>query len=66
MSVESAIAYIKRMRSDVEFRSTVNACEDDQTNWQYVKEQGYDFSMQDFMAAKDAIYKEYGIVPEFG
>ncbi|TRW89618.1 Nif11-like leader peptide family natural product precursor [Candidatus Methylobacter oryzae] len=65
MSVESAIAYIKRMRSDEVFRSTVNACEDEQANWSYLKEQGFEFSRQEFLQARDAIYAEYGITPEF-
>jgi predicted ribosomally synthesized peptide with nif11-like leader len=65
MSVESAIAYIKRMRADEAFRSAVNDCEDEQSNWQYLKENGFEFSMQDFQHARDAIYEEYGITPEF-
>lgn len=66
MSVESAIAYIKRMRSDAEFRTVVNQCEDENANWQYLQQQGFEFSMQEFLQAKDAIYAEYGITPEFG
>ena len=65
MSVESAIAYIKKMRSDESFRSAINACEDEQANWLHLKEQGFVFSMQEFLQAKDAIYAEYGITPEF-
>lgn len=65
MSVESAIAYIKRMRSDEAFRHTINESEDEQTNWQLLKEHGFEFSMQEFLQAKDAIYAEYGITPEF-
>jgi len=66
MSLESAIAYIKRMRSDEAFRRIINDCEDEQANWQQLKENGYEFSMQEFLQAKDAIYAEYGITPEFG
>lgn len=65
MSVESAIAYIKKMRSDEAFRSAINACEDEQANWLYLKEQGFEFSRQEFLQARDAIYAEYGITPEF-
>ncbi len=65
MSVESAIAYIKRMRADEAFRRTINDCEDEQSNWQYLKENGFEFNMQDFQKARDAIYEEYGITPEF-
>ena len=65
MSVESAIAYIKRMRSDESFRNEINECEDEQENWNRLKQQGYQFTMEEFQQAKDTIYKEHGIVPQF-
>jgi predicted ribosomally synthesized peptide with nif11-like leader len=65
MSVESAIAYIKRMRSDESFRNEINECEDEQENWNRLTQQGYEFTMEEFHHAKDAIYKEHGIVPQF-
>ncbi|MDD2770103.1 MAG: Nif11-like leader peptide family natural product precursor [Methylococcus sp.] len=65
MSVESAIAYIKRMRSDEAFRREVNDCVDESENWRRLKQLGYEFTMEDFRQAKDAIYVEHGIVPQF-
>jgi predicted ribosomally synthesized peptide with nif11-like leader len=65
MSVESAIAYIKRMRSDESFRRTVNNCDDEARNWAFLKENGYEFTREEFLKAKDAIYEEYGITPQF-
>ena len=64
MSVESALEYIRRMRSDEEFRQAINAVsEDEQASWALIKENGYEFSMEDFRAAQDTIYQEYGITP---
>lgn len=64
MSVESAKTYITRMRNDEEFRHMINAVsEDEKASWALIKEQGYDFSMQEFQLARDEIYKEYGITP---
>jgi predicted ribosomally synthesized peptide with nif11-like leader len=64
MSVESAIAYIKRMREDQDFRRVVNNnSEDEAANWALVKDAGYDFTMTEFKQAQDVIYKEHGITP---
>jgi predicted ribosomally synthesized peptide with nif11-like leader len=64
MSVESAVAYIKRMREDNEFRRVLNEnSEDEAANWAFVKANGYDFTMADFKAAQDEVYKEYGVDP---
>jgi len=64
MSVESAVSYIHRMRSDADFKQAVNALADDEAaSWQYIKEAGFEFSMEEFKAAQDEIYKEYGITP---
>ena len=64
MSVEAAVAYIKRMRSDEDFRLVVNHnSEDEAANWAFVKDSGYDFTMEEFKQAQDLIYKEYGITP---
>ncbi|TCJ18714.1 Nif11-like leader peptide family natural product precursor [Parasulfuritortus cantonensis] len=65
MSVESAAAYIRRMRSDDAFRRRINECTDESANWAYLKEEGFEFSLQEFKQAQEVIYKEYGIVPEF-
>jgi hypothetical protein len=37
--------------------------EDDDASWAYIKEQGYEFTMQEFKQAQDQIYKEYGVDP---
>ncbi|QWT45558.1 Nif11-like leader peptide family natural product precursor [Azospira inquinata] len=63
MSVESAKAYIERMRADEPFRRTINDCEDEAANWAYLKEAGYDFDLQEFKEAQELIYQEYGITP---
>lgn len=64
MSVEAAVAYIKRMREDAEFRRALNDnSEDEAANWAYVKAAGYAFTMAEFRQAQDAVYQEYGITP---
>jgi predicted ribosomally synthesized peptide with nif11-like leader len=64
MSVESATAYITRMREDKEFHRAVNElAEDEPASWAYIKAAGYDFTMEEFKEAQDAIYKEFGITP---
>lgn len=63
MSVQSAKTYITRMREDEPFRQRINACEDEAANWAFVRESGYDFSVEDFKEAAELIYKERGITP---
>lgn len=63
MTVESARSYITRMREDEVFRRTVNDCTDEDANWAFLRESGYEFSLQEFKEAQDLIYKEYGITP---
>jgi predicted ribosomally synthesized peptide with nif11-like leader len=64
MSVESAIAYITRMREDNEFHHLINAKSDDEeAAWALIREQGYDFTLEEFQKARDAIYEEFGISP---
>lgn len=66
MSVESAVSYIKRMREDEEFRKALNEFhEDEAAAWAYAKEAGYDFTMNEFNQARDVIYKEHGITPDW-
>ena len=67
MSVESAVAYIRRMRSVPEFRKSLNEnSEDEAANWATIKAQGYDFTMPEFKQAQDVIYKEFGVDPAQG
>jgi predicted ribosomally synthesized peptide with nif11-like leader len=64
MTVESAIAYIRRMRSDEVFRHEVNhLAEDESAGWALIRQNGYEFTMDEFRAAQDNIYKEHGITP---
>ena len=67
MSVESAVAYIRRMREDQEFRLRLNEnSEDEDANWAYIRSQGFDFTMLEFKQAQDVIYKEFGVDPTQG
>lgn len=64
MSIESAVAYIKRMRSDSDFRKKMNdLSEDEAASWAEIKDAGFDFTMIEFKKAQDEIYKEHDIVP---
>jgi len=64
MSVESAVAYIKRMRADEEFHRALNDnSEDEAANWAAIKAAGYDFTMVEFRKAQEAIYQEFGVTP---
>jgi hypothetical protein len=37
--------------------------EDEAAGWAAVKDNGYDFSMDEFKQAQDVIYQEHGITP---
>jgi len=63
MSTESAIAYIRRMRDDAEFRQIMNGFDGDDAGWDYLRTQGFEFSMSEFKLAQQDIYKEYGVTP---
>ena len=63
MTVASAKTYIHRMREDEAFRRTVNDCEDEAKNWEFIRLQGYEFTLEEFKAAQDEIYAEHGITP---
>lgn len=64
MSVESAVAYIRRMREDEAFRRAVNdTSEDEAAAWALVSANGFAFSMQEFKQAQDRVYQEHGITP---
>lgn len=67
MSVDNALAYIRRMRSDADFRKVLNDNSEDETaNWAYVKAAGYEFTMPEFREAQDVIYREFGVDPHWG
>jgi len=64
MSVESAKAYIERMRSDQPFRAAVNAFDaEEQATWRFLRENGFEFSMTEFKQAQALVYEEYGVTP---
>ncbi|PPQ37778.1 Nif11-like leader peptide family natural product precursor [Rhodopila globiformis] len=64
MSVESAVAYIRRIRADPAFRKTLNDnSEDEAANWAFIKEQGFAFTVAEFKAAQEVMYKEFGVDP---
>ncbi|QFY41499.1 Nif11-like leader peptide family natural product precursor [Candidatus Methylospira mobilis] len=64
MSVESAVAYINRMRTDEVFRHEVNQFAEDETaSWEFIGCNGYQFTMEEFRTAQDEIYREHGITP---
>lgn len=64
MSVESALAHIRRMRSDETYRSEMNALsEDEEAVWAKAAAEGYEFTIAEFKEARDMIYKEHGITP---
>ena len=65
MSIESAAAYIRRMRTDEDFRKTINDLSDDEeASWAAIRRAGYEFTLGEFKAAQDEIKKEHGISHE--
>ena len=64
MSVDSAIAYITRMREDKDFHRQINeASEDEAAAWALIRAHGFDFTPEEFNEAKDQINKDFGITP---
>jgi predicted ribosomally synthesized peptide with nif11-like leader len=63
MSVKSAKEYITRMREDKSFHKVINDYTDEQANWEFLKVNGYEFTLQEFKLAQEEIYHEYGITP---
>lgn len=64
MTVQSAVAYIKRMREDQDFRQTMNELsEDEDASWAHIRANGFEFTMQEFKQAQDEVYQEHGITP---
>jgi len=64
MSIESAAAYIRRMRSDEGFRRRINDISDDEeASWAEIRRAGYDFTLAEFKAAQDELYREHGVSP---
>ena len=60
MSIESAKAYMERMRQDPEFRRTVNECQDSEANWEFLRANGYEFDIDEFKLAQKEVYEAHG------
>lgn len=60
MSIESAKAYMQRMREDPEFRKRINDCEDRQANWELLKAEGYEFTVDEFKLAQKDVFEQHG------
>ena len=52
MSIESAKAFIERVKTDEEFRDRVQAAEDEDARLAVVKAEGFDFSADDIRAVE--------------
>ena len=52
MSIESAKAFIERMKTDEDFSKKVNECKDAEARIKYVKEAGFDFIKEDMELVK--------------
>lgn len=48
MSIESAKAFIERMKADEDFAKKVKECESAESRMSFVKEAGYDFTVEEF------------------
>jgi len=60
MSIESATAYMQRMREDAAFRKRVNESDDPAANWAFLRENGYDFTVDEFKQAQKAVFEQHG------
>ncbi len=60
MTIESATAYMERMRTDPDFRRRVNECDDPAANWAYLRENGFDFSVDEFKQAQKLLFEVHG------
>ncbi|EPR41952.1 bacteriocin propeptide, TIGR03798 family [Desulfovibrio sp. X2] len=52
MSIESAKAYMQRMRDDAAFKAAVEDRADHEARWEYIRSEGYDFTFREFDAAQ--------------
>jgi len=58
MSIESAKAYVERMKNDEDFREKVTACRDGETRIAFVKEAGYEFTAEDIELVRAELSEE--------
>ena len=63
MSLESARAFMERMKTDEDFRKKVTECKDKEDRMSFVKQTGYDFTAEDIGLVKaELIEDELGSV----
>ncbi len=55
MSLESAKAYIEKMKTDIDFREKVNECKNTEERTKVVKESGFDFTAQEIKSFIDEL-----------
>ena len=58
MSIESAKAYIERVKTDEEFRDRVKSAEDKEARLALVKAEGFDFSVEDLSVVTGELSEE--------
>ena len=58
MSIESAKAFLERLRDDEEWRNKLSDAEGKEGRLAIVKEEGFDFSEEEYVDAKQASYME--------
>lgn len=58
MSIESAKAFLDRMKTDEEFAKKVTACKNADTRMAYIKNEGFDFTVAEINTVKDELSDE--------
>lgn len=60
MSTENAKAYMLRMRTDPAFKRQVEEQADDDSRWDFIRAQGYEFTFREFDAAQVELMATFG------
>ena len=58
MSIESAQAFIERMKADEEFAKNVTECKDSEARMSYVKESGFEFTLDEVKSVNSELTDE--------
>ncbi len=58
MSIESAKAFVERMKTDEDFRKEVGGKSSPEDQMKFVKENGFDFSKEEFGQVKSELSEE--------
>lgn len=58
MSIESAKAFLERMKNDEDFRKSVGEIATAEERMEYVKKAGFDFTMDEIATLKDELSEE--------